>query len=380
MTTYSFNTEDGSEIIFKAVRTLTPIIRTPCEMLWSDWRDDWETELRRIHQSAPNASLSPGRLNDFSYLCWSIANTWEEVFSPHLSRMTLDMLHQLRKLRNRAAHQEDVTDYHIDQLELSETYLSRSFGELLEDIGIQAPPPEPEPELEPPTPPTSDIKETHPPVNPPPSKRGYQKLPVYLLCDRSDSMLGEGITALNKGLSSMHASIVGDPITRDKCLLSIIQFNQKAELVLELQDTAALASLPRINADGLTNYGSAFHALRTAIDSDIKRLDAKGESLLRPLVFMISDGSPNDERWRQDLELLLNPSHEISPIFAFYGVGKVPPNLVVEISSVPGMSRDRVNLLTSADNLGAGLEAAFKKVVGSIVGSARSEDEQFHID
>jgi hypothetical protein len=95
---------------------------------------------------------------------------------------------------------------------------------------------------------------------------------------------------------------------------------------------------------------------------------------------MISDGSPNDERWRQDLELLLNPSNEIAPIFAFYGVGKVPPNLVVEISNVPGMSRDRVNLLTSADNLGAGLEEAFKKVVGSIVGSARNEDEQFHIN
>ena len=376
MSTQTFDLEYGPEIILRTVRTLTPVIRTPCEMLWSDWRHDWETELRRIHQSAPKASLSPGRLKDFSYLCWSIANTWDEVFSPHMSRLTLDMLHQLRKLRNIAAHDDDITRYHLDQLVVSETYLSKSFGELLEDIGIQAPPPEPEP----PTPPAPSIKETDPPINPPATKRGYQKLPVYLLCDRSDSMLGEGIAALNKGLSSMHASIIGDPITRDKCLLSIIQFNQKAELVLELQDTAALSSLPKISADGLTNYGSAFHALRTAIDSDIKRLDAKGESLLRPLVFMISDGSPNDERWRQDLELLLNPSHEISPIFAFYGVGKVPPNLVVEISSVPGMSRDRVNLLTAADNLGAGLEEVFKKVVGSIVGSARSEDEQFHIN
>ena len=370
MTTQSFDLADGPEIILRSVRSLTPVIRTPCEMLWSDWRDDWETELRRIHQSAPKASLSPGRLKDFSYLCWSIANTWDEVFSPHMSRLTLDMLHQLRKLRNIAAHDDDITRYHLDQLVVSETYLSKSFSELLEDIGL-------------PTPPTIDpLEEDKPlqPVQPPRSKSGYQKLPVYLLCDRSDSMLGGGITALNKGLTSMHAAILGDPITRDKCLLSIIQFNQKAELVLELQDTAALSSLPKISADGLTNYGAAFHALRTAIDSDIKRLDAKDESLLRPLVFMISDGSPNDERWRQDLELLLNPSHEISPIFAFYGVGKVPPNLVVEISSVPGMTRDRVNLLTSADNLGAGLEEAFKKVVGSIVGSARSEDEQFHIN
>ena len=370
MTTQTFDLEDGPEIILRTVRTLTPVIRTPCEMLWSDWRHDWETELRRIHQSAPKASLSPGRLKDFSYLCWSIANTWDEVFSPHMSRLTLDMLHQLRKLRNIAAHDDDITRYHLDQLVVSETYLSKSFGELLEDIGLPAPPM--------PDPPVAE--EPSPSVQPPLSKSGYQKLPVYLLCDRSDSMLGEGITALNKGLTSMHAAILGDPITRDKCLLSIIQFNQKAELVLELQDTAALPSLPRISADGLTNYGAAFHALRAAIDSDIKRLDANGESLLRPLVFMISDGSPNDERWRQDLELLLNPSHEISPIFAFYGVGKVPPNLVVEISSVPGMTRDRVNLLTSADNLGAGLEAAFKKVVGSIVGSARNEDEQFHID
>jgi len=377
MTTQTFDLEDGPEIILRSVRTLTPVIRTPCEMLWSDWREDWETELRRIHQSAPKASLSPGRLKDFSYLCWSIANTWDEVFSPHMSRLTLDMLHQLRKLRNIAAHDDDITRYHLDQLVVSETYLSKSFGELLEDIGLPTPPTLPDP---PPMPDPPVAEEPSPPVQPPLSKSGYQKLPVYLLCDRSDSMLGEGIAALNKGLTSMHAAILGDPVTRDKCLLSIIQFNQKAELVLGLQDSANLMSLPKIIADGLTNYGSAFHALRAAIDNDVRRLDAIGESLLRPLVFMISDGSPNDERWRQDLELLLNPSNEIAPIFAFYGVGKVPPNLVVEISNVPGMSRDRVNLLTSADNLGAGLEEAFKKVVGSIVGSARNEDEQFHID
>lgn len=376
MATYSFDSQDGSDLILKTVRTLTPVIRMPCEMLWTDWRDDWETELRRIHQSASNASLSLGRLNDFSYLCWSISNTWEDVFSPYLSRMTLDMLHQLRKLRNRAAHQEVITDYHIEQLGISDHYLTRSFGDLLEDIGVEAP----ILELEPPTPPASVEDEADPQISTPTSKRRYQKLPVYLLCDRSDSMLGEGIAALNVGLGSMHASIVGDPITRDKCLLSIIQFNQSADLVLELQDTAALTSLPKISADGLTNYGSAFCAVREAIDSDVKRLDAKGESLLRPLVFMISDGSPNDECWRQDLEHLMDPRHEISPIFVFYGVGNVPPNLVAEISSIHGMSRDRVNLLTSANNLGAELNAAFKNVVGSIVGSARSEDELFQFN
>lgn len=158
MATYSFDSQDGSDLILKTVRTLTPVIRMPCEMLWTDWRDDWETELRRIHQSASNASLSLGRLNDFSYLCWSISNTWEDVFSPYLSRMTLDMLHQLRKLRNRAAHQEVITDYHIEQLEISDHYLTRSFGDLLEDIGVEAP----ILELEPPTPPASSkMKLTH---------------------------------------------------------------------------------------------------------------------------------------------------------------------------------------------------------------------------
>jgi len=72
--------EDGSELILRAVRALTPIIRTPCQILWSEWREDWEIELRRIHQSAPTARLSPGKLTDFSYLCWSIANTWDQVF------------------------------------------------------------------------------------------------------------------------------------------------------------------------------------------------------------------------------------------------------------------------------------------------------------
>ena len=372
---YSNKLEDGSELILRAVRALTPTIRTPCQILWSEWREDWEIELRRIHQSAATARLSPGKLTDFSYLCWSIANTWDQVFSQHLSRLTLDMLHQLRMLRNRAAHQEEVTKYHLDQLANSESYLFNSFGELFKDIGLadDSNPPillQPLPE-QPVSPLISTLKKI--------SVSGFQRLPVYLLCDRSDSMLGEGIDALNKGLNIVYAALVGDPVTRDKCLLSIMQFNQRAEVVLELQELTKIPNLPKINADGLTNYGSVFKSLRNAIDSDIQKLEAAGESLLRPLVFMISDGSPNDDRWRQDLEILLDPKCEVSPIFVFYGVGKVPPNLIVEICNVPGMSRDRVNLLTGTNSLGIGLEAAFKKVVGSIIGSARNEDQEFII-
>lgn len=361
--------EDKSTKILQEVRAVTRFILTPCEMLWSDWRSDWETELRRIHQSQPNARLSPGRLNDFPYLCWSISNTWDEVFAPLLSRFTLDALHQLRKLRNMAAHDETIEIFHLELLDQSKTFLLKSFGELLDDLKPSLPEPIPDQEVA--------IKEVEPTIE---IKEGFQKLPVYILCDRSDSMIGAGITALNQGLKSMHAAIGSDPITKDKCLLSVVQFNQRAQVVFELQDPSLVRTLPEIEADGLTNFGFAFQTLRETLEKDSKKFHDLGESLLRPIVFMISDGAPNDERWRQDLEILIDPRLEVSPVFSFYGVGSVPPNLIAEISTITGMSRERVNLITGAKDLGRDLESAFKKVVNSIIGSARSVDGIFKVD
>lgn len=352
--------DDKSTKILQEVKAVTRFILTPCEMLWSDWRSDWETELRRIHQSQPNARLSPGRLKDFPYLCWSISNTWDEVFAPLLSRFTLDALHQLRRLRNMAAHDETIETFHLDLLDQSKTFLLKSFGELLDDLKPSLPEPIP--------------------VQEPEIKEGFQKLPVYILCDRSDSMIGAGITALNQGLKSMHAAIGSDPITKDKCLLSIIQFNQRAQVVFELQDLSLVRTLPEIDADGLTNFGFAFQTLRETLEKDFKKFHDLGESLLRPIVFMISDGAPNDERWRQDLETLIDPRLEVSPVFSFYGVGNVPPNLTAEICTVTGMSRERVNLITAARDLGRDLESTFKKVINSIIGSAKSVDGVFKVD
>jgi len=363
------SSDEKSTKILQEVRLVTRFILTPCEMLWSDWRQDWETELRRIHQSQPNARLSPGRLNDFPYLCWSISNTWDEVFAPLLSRFTLDALHQLRRLRNLAAHDDMVEDFHLELLDQSKTFLLKTFGELLEDLKPSLPEPVPVPEPAP--------KKKEPEIE---LKEGFQKLPVYILCDRSDSMIGIGITALNQGLESLHAAITSDPITKDKCLLSIIQFNQRAQVIFDLQDPSSVRTLPTINADGLTNFGFAFQTLRETLDRDVNKFNDLGESLLRPIVFMISDGAPNDERWRQDLESLIDPKLEISPVFSFYGVGNVPPNLVAEISTIIGMSRERVNLITAANDLGRDLESTFKKVVNSIIGSARSADGLFKVD
>jgi len=190
-------------------------------------------------------------------------------------------------------------------------------------------------------------------------------------------MLGDGIRALNVGINEVHRAIISDPIARDKCLLSVIQFNQRADIVFDLQDSSIVSSMPSINADGLTNYGSAFQTLRQTIDRDFARLSAGGDSPLRPLVFMITDGAPNDERWRQDLEKLLDPSEEISPLLVFYGVGKVPPNLVAEVSTVPGMTRERVNLVTTDGNIAIDVTTTFNKVIGSIVGSVRDGENNF---
>lgn len=128
-----------------------------------------------------------------------------------------------------------------------------------------------------------------------------RRLPVYLLLDTSGSMRGEPIHAVNTGLKAMLSALRQDPYALESVHLCIITFD------LEAREYLPLTPLDQVQLDditvpdaGATFMGAALELLVHLADRDLQKTtqDAKGD--WRPLVFLMTDGSPTDvQAWRQ---------------------------------------------------------------------------------
>ncbi len=122
-----------------------------------------------------------------------------------------------------------------------------------------------------------------------------RRLPVYILLDTSGSMRGEPIHSVNVGLQAMLSALRQDPSALESVHLSIITFDIEAREYLPLTpldqvrfvDVAAPQS-------GATFMGAALELLVQLVDRDVRKStpDTKGD--WRPLVFLMTDGSPTD--------------------------------------------------------------------------------------
>ncbi|MFA7241571.1 MAG: VWA domain-containing protein [Sulfuricellaceae bacterium] len=122
-----------------------------------------------------------------------------------------------------------------------------------------------------------------------------RRLPVYILLDTSGSMRGEPIHSVNVGLQAMLSALRQDPYALESVYLSIITFDIEAHEYLPLTplDQIRLGEIAAPDA-GATFMGAALELLIQRVDRDIRKTtdDAKGD--WRPLVFLMTDGSPSD--------------------------------------------------------------------------------------
>ena len=167
-----------------------------------------------------------------------------------------------------------------------------------------------------------------------------QILPFYLVCDQSSSMDGEPIDTINATLPELHREISINPRVSDKAHFGIIAFGYSAQVMLELSDLSDVAEMPELIAQGTTNYTAAFDLLRDTIEKDVRRLRDMQHTVLRPVVFFLSDGLPSDAEgnldsgsWIAAHSELVSPDFYAHPNIVAFGIGQCDADTVRRVAT-----------------------------------------------
>ncbi|MBL8485316.1 MAG: VWA domain-containing protein [Rhodocyclaceae bacterium] len=121
-----------------------------------------------------------------------------------------------------------------------------------------------------------------------------RRLPVYLLIDTSGSMFGEPIEAVKNGLQMLVSSLRQDPYALETAHVSVITFANEAKQVVPLTELAQFQS-PELKAAGTTAMGEALALLADCVEREVQKGSASQKGDWKPVVFLLSDGSPTDD-------------------------------------------------------------------------------------
>jgi len=139
---------------------------------------------------------------------------------------------------------------------------------------------------------------------------------------------------LNNGLSALIETLRAEPMIAAKVRLSVLGFSDKVAVRLALADLRGLEMVPRLQIRGSTNYRAAFDDLLRRIPGDVFALKRDGYSVHRPAVFFLSDGQPDDARWRNPHRRLTDrAATAVAPNVIAFGIGAVKAQTILEVAT-----------------------------------------------
>ena len=127
-----------------------------------------------------------------------------------------------------------------------------------------------------------------------------RRLPVYLLIDTSESMIGSAIESVRSGLYAMLLALRQNPHALEMGALSIITFGGNAKKLTPLTEISAF-QLPELDVKPGTSLGGAISILNQSIDAEIIKTTPEQKGDYKPLIFILTDGQPTDE-WRSSIQ------------------------------------------------------------------------------
>ncbi len=129
-----------------------------------------------------------------------------------------------------------------------------------------------------------------------------RRLPIFFLLDSSESMIGEPLAGLNEGLKQFKNILMGDPQALETVFVSVITFSSKAQQVVPLTEIIKFTP-PTLSVGSGTSLGAGLDLLTTCLKNDVRVSTSEQKGDWKPVVILLTDGSPTDE-WREPLKRL----------------------------------------------------------------------------
>lgn len=138
-----------------------------------------------------------------------------------------------------------------------------------------------------------------------------RRLPIFLLVDVSESMVGDPINNVNEGIHRIVTTLRGNPMALETAFISIISFAGRAKTVVPLTELLSFNS-PVLSIGGGTALGSAMNYLMDEIENQVRKTTFEQKGDWKPIVFLFTDGSPTDDiasavdRWTNEFRKGVN--------------------------------------------------------------------------
>lgn len=131
-----------------------------------------------------------------------------------------------------------------------------------------------------------------------------RRLPIFLVIDVSESMVGNHLRQMQEGVNQLIKSLRTDPHALETVYLSVIAFAGVAKTLAPLVELFAFYP-PRLPIGSGTSIGAALNHLMDEIDRQVvcNSYEQKGD--YKPIVYFMSDGSSTDNpeqaiaRWQK---------------------------------------------------------------------------------
>jgi uncharacterized protein YegL len=199
-------------------------------------------------------------------------------------------------------------------------------------------------------------------------------LPTYILIDTSSSMKPvEDI--LNDTIEYLYDELTMAPAIAEFVRLSLVTFNTDAHVVLAMTDIQDVQALPQLECWGVTNFTRAFQVVRQRIDEDVTALNDMGRKILRPVVFVLTDGQPTDDTgritqgWRDEYDRLTDKSWSRHANVIPFGFGNATADVLRDMSTINGSA-----FLAKDSGNSEALRKIFVTLLNTLVASARSNE------
>jgi uncharacterized protein YegL len=153
------------------------------------------------------------------------------------------------------------------------------------------------------------------------------RCPCVLILDTSQSMAGEPIHSLNRGLHVFRDELLAVPLARKRVEVAVISFGAEVCVVQDFI-TVDRFQPPVLQAEGETPLCTAIVQALDLAGKRKRRYRANGVTHFRPWLFLITDGMPQGdplETTRQAVQRLR--AAEASGKVAFFAVGVAGANM-----------------------------------------------------